>query len=110
MEALFTTLLIHIFEVRDVATFDIPGAYIHAKMPKDKTVVLKLKGKFVSIMCEINPEYKQHVRIEVKTSVLYLSVLRTLYGCIESEIQWYILYKPTLEKSFGFESVRSLCC
>ena len=53
------------------------------------------------MMCEINPEYKQFVRMEGKTSVLYLSVLRALYGCIESALQWYILYKSTLEKE-GF--------
>ena len=56
LEALFTTLLVEVFEGRDVATFDIPGAYLHADMPEDKTVILKLKGNFVSIMCEINPE------------------------------------------------------
>ena len=95
------SLLIDVFEGRDVTTFDIPVAYLHAEMPKDKTVVLKLKEKFVSIMCEINPEYKQHVRIEGRTSVLYLSVLRALYGCIESALQWHILFKSTLEKE-GF--------
>ena len=66
MEALFTTLLVEVFEGRDVATFDIPGAYLHAEIPEDKTVILKLKGKFVRIMCEINLEYKQHARIEGK--------------------------------------------
>ena len=33
--------------------------------------------------------------------VLYLSVLWALYGCIKSALQWYILYKSTLEKE-GF--------
>ena len=101
LEGLFTTLLIDVYEGRDVATFDIPGAYLHAEMPEDKTVILKLKGKFVSIMCEINPEYKQFVRTEGKTNVLYLSVLRALYGCIESALQWYMLFKSTLENE-GF--------
>ena len=96
MEGLFTTLLIDFFEGRYVATFDIPGAYLHAEMPEDKNVVLKLRGKFVSIMCDINPEYKKFVRMEGKTNVLYLSVLRALYGCIESALQWYVLYKSTL--------------
>ena len=50
LEALFTTLLVDVFEGRDIATVDIPGAYLHAEMPKDKTVIIKLKGKFVSIM------------------------------------------------------------
>ena len=33
--------------------------------------------------------------------MLYLSVLRELYGCIESALQWYILFKSTLE-NMGF--------
>ena len=102
MELLFTTLLVEFFEGRDVATFDIPGAYLHADIPEDKTVIFKLKRRFVSIMCEINLEYKQHVNIEGKTSVLYLSVLRDHYGCIESALKWYMLYKSTLEKEGVF--------
>ena len=88
-----------------MATFYIPGVYLHEEMPENKTVVLKLKGKFVSIMCDINPEYKQFVRIEGKTSVLYLSVLRALYGCIESALQWYMLFKSTLEKEGFFKPI-----
>ena len=109
LEALFTTHLVDFIEGSDVATFDIPGAYLHSEMPKGKTVVLKLKGKFVSIMCEINPEYKQHVRIEGKTSVLYLSVLRALYGCIESALQWYTLFKTTMEKEGFVLNTYDLC-
>ena len=37
LEALFTTLVIYAYEERDVATFDIPGTYLHSKMPADKT-------------------------------------------------------------------------
>ena len=85
---LFTTLVIDAHEERDVATFDIPGAYLHAKMPADKNVILKLRGHFVDIMCDINGEYRQYVRYEQGKNVLYLKVLRAIYGCIESALQW----------------------
>ena len=49
-------------------------------------------------MCDINPEYKQHVRYEKGQKVLYLRILRAIYGCIESALRWYILYEETLEK------------
>ena len=71
-------------------------------------MIFKLKRKFVSIMCEINLEYKQHVHIEGKTSVLYLSVFWALYGFIESLLQWYILFKSTLEKE-GVLNPYDLC-
>ena len=63
-------------EERDIATFDIPGAYLHAEMPSDKNVILKLRGHFVDIMCDINGEYRQYVRYEQGKKVLYLKVQR----------------------------------
>ena len=47
-------------------------------------------------------EYRKHVRLEHGVKVLYLRVLRAIYGCIESALQWYVLYKKTLEKE-GYE-------
>ena len=54
MELIFTMLVIDAYEERDVATFDIPGAYLHTKMPVNKDMILKLRGRFVDIMCDIN--------------------------------------------------------
>ena len=60
-------------------------------------------------MCNINPEYKSHVRYEGKTKVLYLKVLRAIYGCLESALLWYNLYSSTLEK-MGFKlNLYDLC-
>ena len=39
LEAIIGTLLIDAKEGRDVAIFDIPGAYLHAEMPVDKKIV-----------------------------------------------------------------------
>ena len=38
IEALFTTLIIATYEERDVATFDVPGEYLHSKIPEGKRV------------------------------------------------------------------------
>ena len=54
LESLFTTLVIDAYEERDIATFDIPGVYLHADIPSDKNVILKLHGNFVDIMCDTN--------------------------------------------------------
>ena len=61
-------------------------------------VLTKLKNRFVDIMCEVNTEYKSYVRYEVKTKVLYLRVIRAIYGCLESALLWYNLYSSTLQK------------
>jgi hypothetical protein len=101
-EALMGTLAIDIKEGRDIAIFDVPGAYLQAEMPKDKKVLMKLRGQFVDIMCEVNPEYIPYVIEEKGEKVLYLKVLQAIYGCIESALLWYNLFATTLQ-GMGFE-------
>ena len=55
LESILTTLVIDAYEGWDVAVTDMPGAYLHAKFPKDKKVVLKLTGVVFGIMCSVNP-------------------------------------------------------
>ena len=50
IEALMGLLLINAFEGRDVVIFDVPGAYLHAKIPDSKFAILKIEGEFVDIM------------------------------------------------------------
>ena len=102
LEALFLSLIIDVFEGRDVAIFDIPGAYLHAEMPEDKIVLMRFRGQFVDIMCQVNPEHKKNVIYENGKKVLYVRVVRAIYGCIESALLWYNLYVSTL-KEMGFE-------
>ena len=101
VEALFSTLIIDSMENRDIATFDVPGAYLHAEMPKDKNELLRLRGEFVDIMCQVNPAYKPFVIEEKGKKVLYMKILRAIYGCIQSALLWYELYTSVLE-GMGF--------
>jgi hypothetical protein len=55
-------------------------------LPKDKRVLLKLVGEFVDIMCKVNPAYLPYVRYEFGKKVLYLRVLKAIYGMIESAL------------------------
>ena len=52
-------------------------------------VLLKLRGIFVDIMCEVNEEYKETVTYENGTKVLYMRVIRSIYGCIEAVLLLY---------------------
>ena len=91
-----------VFEGRDIAIFDIPGAYLHSEMPKDKIVLMKFRGQFADIMSEVNLEHKNNIVFEKGKKVLYVRVVRAIYGCIESAMLWYNLYVETL-KGMGFE-------
>ena len=101
LESIMATLMIDAYEGRSISIVDVPGAYLHAEMPKGKRILLKMKGQFVEIMCTINPEYTKYVRYEKGVKVLYLRLLRALYGCLESALLWYELYSSTLV-SMGF--------
>ena len=97
MEALLCTRIIDAHEGRDVDNFDVMGAYIHAEITKYKRILIKLRGDFVDIMCQFNPEYKHNMRYEYGENVLYLRVLKEISGCIESELLWYKILFTTLE-------------
>ena len=45
VEALFTSLIINTHEERDVAIFDVPGAYLNAYIPEDKFTILNIEGE-----------------------------------------------------------------
>jgi hypothetical protein len=91
------TLAIDIKEGHDMAIFDVTGVYFQTEMLKEKKVLMKLRGQFVDIMCEVNPElYLPYMIKERGEKVLYLRVLQAIYGCIESALLWYNLFANTL--------------
>ena len=47
---------------------------------------MRLRDEFVDIMCDVNPEYKKYVKVIGGKKLLYLRVLRAIYGCIESAL------------------------
>ena len=85
-EALIAILLINSFEQRDVAVFDVPDIYLHANIPDEKFALLKIEGKFVDIMCNINQEYTKDTQYKGNKKVLYVRILKALYGMIESAL------------------------
>ena len=48
-------MVIDAYEGIKVATSDVSEAYLQTDLSKDKLTLLLLEGKFVDIMCEINP-------------------------------------------------------
>ena len=48
-------------------------------------------------MCEMNLEHRKKVQMENGVKGLYLRILKSLYGCMESAILWYNIYAKTLK-------------
>ena len=67
-------------------------------MPNRNTIIMNFKGISSKIMCEINEKHRRNIKYENGQKVLYLGYLRTIYGCIDSRLQLYLIYKGTLDK------------
>jgi hypothetical protein len=111
LESIMLTAVIDAHEERGVMTCDIPNAFIiQALMPKvkdgDERVMMKITGVQVNMLVKLNPElygpyvvYKRNRR----NKVLYLQVMRAIYGMLEAAILWYKKFRGELEqKGFKF--------
>jgi hypothetical protein len=99
-DALMLSLLIDAIEHRDVVTANVAGAYLHAKM--EDFTLLKMEGESVEIMCNVCEDYRKYVYHKNGKKVLYLKLLKALYGCVQSALLWYKLFSSTLQGA-GFE-------
>ena len=106
---LFASLLIDANEGRAVQNFDVMGAYLQASLPDDKALNTKFEGKFLDIMCEVNPEYEKLVTYEKGKKLLYVLILKAIYRMIESALLWYYLFATTL-LDLGFKINRYEQC
>ena len=52
-------------------------------------VVVKLVGDEVDIISNLNSVYREYVTTENGKKVLYLQLVKALYGCIKSALLWY---------------------
>ena len=96
LEALFATWMIDAHKEQEVITFDVPGDFLQPEIPKDKLMLMKLKGQSVDIMCNVNPEHTPNVTYEngkkyykYRLYVPYTVALRQLYcGTTYTKQHW----------------------
>ena len=95
--------MIDVYEDRKVATLDLPGAFLQTEHPKDKFTLLLQEGKFVGIVFDINPKYKQHVRFKYSRKIFYLRIIKAINGLFESSLLWYELYLGVFNQFSSYE-------
>ena len=83
-------LTISAAEGRKIAMWDVVGAYLLAA--QDDFVLVKFVGETVDTLCKVDEGYKAFVTIENGQKVIYLQLLKALYGCLRSALLWYELY------------------
>ena len=81
IEGLMLSCVIDAKEYRNVATVDIPGAFMQADM--DDTVHMKMEGKMAELLVRIDPKlYCNYVQLENGKTVLYVELWKALYGTL----------------------------
>jgi hypothetical protein len=106
LESIMITGVIKAKEGREVMTCDIPNAFIQALLPKkdsgEDRVVMKITGVLVDMLVDINPKlYGPAVVLENRKKVLYVEVLKAIYGMLEAALMWYKTFRKDLE-DIGF--------
>jgi hypothetical protein len=100
IEAVMLSAVIDAMERRDVATVDIPGAFMQADI--DEVVHVKFEGEIAEMLVKLDPKlYRKYVRDENGKSVLYVELLKASYGTLKAALLfWKLLSKKLV--SWGF--------
>eukprot|EP00934_Nitzschia_sp_Nitz4_P002612 Nitzschia sp. Nitz4//scaffold489_size5144//31//2646//NITZ4_009230-RA/size5144-processed-gene-0.1-mRNA-1//1//CDS//3329552897//2602//frame0 len=99
-ESVFITAVIDGAEDREVAVVDVPGAFMQAEM--DEIVHLRLTGVMVDMLLETDSQmYEPFVCYEGRTKVIYVELLKALYGTLRAARLFWMTLTEKLE-SWGF--------
>ena len=101
LESIFLTAVIDAKEGRDILTADIPNAFIQTEMPPpgegEDRVVMKITGPLARLLVGLDPEtYAKFITKERGQDVLYVLVLKALYGMLMAALLWYNQLKSDL--------------
>jgi hypothetical protein len=101
-EAIFVQSTMYAHENRDMATSDIPGAFLQADNPD--FVLMHLGGILAELMIKVAPKlYRKYVTTNAKgTPVLYVQLEKAVYGMMKSALLFYRKLVADL-LSLGFE-------
>jgi hypothetical protein len=102
-EAIMITGVIDAKQKRDVMTLDVPNAFVQTEIPqRSERIIMKIRGPLVDILVNINPAmYKDFVVQEGNSKVLYVDMMKALYGMMIASILYYKKFRHDIEK-IGF--------
>ena len=88
------SMIINALENRVVGVCDFNGAYLNTLF--SEFLCIKFEGEQVKIICEINSKYMKCMIKENERKILYLTLNKALYRCVQSAWLWYKLLIRTL--------------
>ena len=87
-ESIFITAVIDAVEGRDVATVDIPGAFMQADI--DEVVIVRFTDEMAVLLAQIDPDlYDYFLDYENGKPVLYAKLLKALYGTVQAALLFW---------------------
>ena len=102
LSGLIMTCVIDAYERRDVATVDIPGAFLQAKQPDDDVVHVVLDGRMAELLAKLSPEtYQEYIHHRRGQAYIYCKLDCALYGTLKAAMLfWRKLSKNLKENGF----------
>jgi hypothetical protein len=86
-------------------TADVPNAFVQTDIANKgigEGIIMKIRGPLVDILVEIAPEvYADYVTYENGKKILYVKMLKALYGMLQSSLLYYKKFRKDIE-SIGF--------
>lgn len=103
-QAVLLTSIIEAKQGRDVMVIDAPNAFVQTDVPpQEEKIVMKIKGVLVDILLELCPGvYDDYVVYENGEKVVYVEIMKALYGMLIASLLWYKKFRADVEK-IGFE-------
>jgi hypothetical protein len=92
LESVLLTSVIDAQERREVATIDIPNAFVQTKLENEEDMaIMRLRGKLAELMVKVAPEvYRKYVFINKKgETILYVKLLNALYEILKAALLFY---------------------
>ena len=91
LAGLIMTCVIDAFEHRDVATADLPGAFLQTKVPDDEPDVhVMIEGRMAELLAKISPEtYQKYVHKHRGQSMIYCRLKVALYGTLKAALLFW---------------------
>ena len=84
---------------------DIPNAFVQTAVPQgkiDEKIIMKLRGALVDMLIDIRPgKYEEFIVYERNQKVLYVKMLKALYGMLKASILYYKKFRTDIE-SIGY--------
>jgi hypothetical protein len=99
-ESILLTVTIDTKESRDIMSADIPNAFVqmYIKNDKNEKMMMKIRGFLVDTLVNLDTElYAPDVVQENNDKVLYVELLKALYGTLQAALLFYKKLKEDSE-------------